>query len=178
MEWGTWTQPGIMTTSDGEKYAYPYSGAYVWGSPTTDSEMATLKSNAIVGNYSGTAWGTYYNNQTVTNLSNGTFSGTVNFASQTVSNFNVNVSDSGKSFAITGASGSFSGGTSNFTINSSTGTWKFDGTRTATPSLSGASGTVYGNDANKGKYIGGVYKAATGTSYSDKQIVGGIQGSR
>jgi hypothetical protein len=177
MEWGTWTQPGIMTTSDGSKYAYPYNGAYVLGSPTTDSEMATLKSNAIVGNYSGTSWGTYYTSQTATNLT-GTFSGTVNFASQSVSNFNVNVSGSGKSFAISGASGSFSGGTSNFTINSNTGTWQFDGTCTATPSLSGANGTVYGNDASKGNYIGGVYKAANGTSSSNKQIVGGFQGSK
>jgi hypothetical protein len=187
MEWGTWTQPVTMVTNDGHNSTYEYAnqGAYVWGSPTTDSEMATLKSNAVVGNYSGTAWGTYLNAGSYGSLSpgsgtsvTGTFSGTVNFASQSVSNFYVDVSGGGKSFKISGASGSFSGGTSNFTINSNTGTWTFDGTCTATPSLSGANGTVYGNDANKGNYIGGVYKAANGTSSSSKQIVGGFQGSK
>jgi hypothetical protein len=159
---------------------YNNSGAYVWGSPTTDSEMATLKSNAITGNYSGTAWGNVMSTGSsspsplATTALTGTFSGTVNFASQSVTNFNVNVSgDGSKSVVISNASGSFSGGTSTFTINPDTGTWQVNGQSTAT-NYSGATGTVYGNDANKGQYIGGVWK----TGNSSYKATGGFQGSK
>ncbi|MCX5827506.1 MAG: FecR domain-containing protein [Deltaproteobacteria bacterium] len=174
MSWGTWTQAEAMSGS-GCDYYFKNQGAYVWGSPTTDSEMATLKSNAITGTYSGNAWGTYFvANSAGTDLK-GTFSSTVNFASQTpITNFTINVADASntKTVAISGATGTFSGTTgqtSTFAISS--GTWKINNT---TATNTGASGTVYGNGTDKGKYIGGVWQAG----YSTDKAVGGFQGSK
>jgi hypothetical protein len=172
MSWGTWTQTSAMGIS-GTDYFFKNEGAYVWGNVTADSEMATLKSNAITANYSGAAWGTYFaGNSAGTNL-NGNFSGTVNFASQQVTDFNVNVADTSKTKTvdINGASGSFGGGTSSFTITSGSGTWKINNN---TADTKGASGSFYGHGEDKAKHIGGVWKAG----YSSDQAVGGFQGSR
>ncbi len=177
MEWGTWTQSNTMSMGgSGSSYDFMNQGAYVWGSATTDSEMATLKSNMITANYSGNAWGTYFVGNSPGTAMTGTFSGTVNFASPAVTGFNVNVSGGGNSVAIAGASGSFNSGTgqtSTFTINPSSGTWMINGIGTATEK--GASGTVYGNKADAGKYIGGVWKAGD-SAYG--RAVGGFQGSK
>jgi hypothetical protein len=172
MEWGTWTQTNAMSTTTGMDYYFNNKGAYVWGSPTTVDEMTTLKQNAITGNYSGPAWGTYFvGGGSGTNMT-GNFSGTVNFASPAITNFNVSVNGGGNSVVISGASGSFNGGTSTFTIDSAnTGTWTINQTVADTK---GASGTVYGNGTDKGKYVGGVWKAGVGGS----QAVGGFQGSK
>jgi hypothetical protein len=177
MEWGTWTQATAMSTS---MYSYDFmnQGAYVWGSPTSDSEMATLKSNMIIANYSGPAWGTYFVGNSAGTSMNGTFSGTVNFASPAVTGFNVNVSGGGNSVVISNATGTFSpnaGATMNFTITPSTGTWAINSNTILSNTDKGASGTVYGNKADAGKYVGGVWKA--GFSASD-HAVGGFQGSK
>ena len=155
-------------------YDFRNQGAYVWGSATTDSEMATLKSNMITANYSGSAWGTYFVGNSAGTAMTGTFSGAVNFATPEVTGFNVNVSGGGKSVAITGAMGAFStatGQTSTFTITPSSGNWKING---APATDNGATGTVYGNGADKGKYVGGVWK----TGFSMDHAVGGFQGSK
>jgi hypothetical protein len=171
MSWGNWTQTSAMGIS-GTNYYFNNKGAYVWGSPTTDSEMASLKQNAMTGTYTGPAWGTYFvGGGSGTNMT-GSFSGTVNFASPAVTNFNVSVSGGGNSVVISGALGSFSGGTSTFTIDSAnSGTWTINGN---TATTKGATGTVYGNGTDKGKYVGGVWKAG----YSTNQAVGGFQGSK
>jgi hypothetical protein len=173
MEWGTWTQSSAMDIS-GTNYYFKNEGAYVWGSPTTDSEMATLKSNAIQGTYSGPAWGTYFVGNSAGTKLDGTFNGTVNFASSAVTGFNVDVSGGGNNVKITNATGSFSSATgqqSTFTIDSGSGTWNINNT---TASTKGASGTVYGNGTDKGKYIGGVWQAG----YSTDKAVGGFQGKK
>ncbi|MFA5183790.1 MAG: FecR family protein [Syntrophales bacterium] len=179
MEWGTWTQTNAMSTTTGMDYYFNNKGAYVWGSPTTVDEMTTLKQNAITGNYSGPAWGTLFAaGGTGTSLT-GNFNGTVNFSSQTITNFKIDVSPTGAgtqtpTVYISGASGNFSNGTSTFTINTSQGeTWQIKG-NTSDPAKSGASGTVYGNGPDKGKYIGGVWKAGDGVD----RAVGGFQGSK
>lgn len=180
MAWGTWTQTEPMLINQ-TNYYFKNEGAYVSGSPTTDNEMATLKSNMITANYSGPAWGTYFvENSTGTKL-DGTFSGTVNFASPAVTDFNINVSGGGKSVAITNGTGSFitdtAGAKSTFTITPASGTWTIQNQSSPmTADNKGASGTVYGNGADKGKYIGGVWKA--GYSYSNEQAVGGFQGKK
>ncbi|MEI7636287.1 MAG: FecR family protein [Syntrophus sp. (in: bacteria)] len=173
MEWGTWTQATAMSDTM-NSYDFRNQGAYVWGSATTDSEMATLKSNMITANYSGSAWGTYFVGNSAGTAMTGTFSGAVNFATPEVTGFNVNVSGGGKSVAITGAMGAFStatGQTSTFTITPSSGNWKING---APATDNGATGTVYGNGADKGKYVGGVWK----TGFSMDHAVGGFQGSK
>ena len=176
MEWGTWTQTTAMNIS-GCDYFFNDKGAYVWGSPTTADEMATLKSNAITGNYSGPAWGTLFaaggNGTSLT----GNFNGSVNFASQTITNFKIDVSPTGAGTAtptvyISGASGSFSNGTSTFAITTGQGeTWNIKGSPATTK---GASGTVYGNGTDKGKYVGGVWQAG----YLNDKAVGGFQGKK
>jgi hypothetical protein len=175
MEWGEWTQTNAMTTSNGTYY-FNNNGAYVWGTPTTDAEMNDLRKIPTgAGTYSGNAWGTYFTTGGGTSMT-GTFSGTVNFTSNQVTNFNVNVSDgNSKSVSISSATGNFSttaGQKSTFLIDSATGTWKINNTTLGTGDTNkGASGTVYGNT---GQYIGGVWTVGKGSDLA----TGGFQGKK
>jgi hypothetical protein len=149
MEWGTWTQ-------------------------TTDAEMIDLrKLPGGQGVYSGSAWGTYFAAGSSGTPLTGTFSGTVNFTTPAIKDFNVNVSGGGKTVSIANATGNFTGTTSSFVINPNTGTWRIGATGSETMAGNkSASGTVYGNT---GQYIGGVWKAGSSTA---DQAVGGFQGSK
>jgi hypothetical protein len=156
MEWGTWTQTVPMSTSSGT-YFFNNSGAYVWGTPTTDAEMNDLrKLPGGQGVYSGNAWGTYYAAGNPGTPLAGTFHGTVNFTNQTITDFNIDVSGGGKTVSIANATGNFPGATSSFVIDPNTGNWKIGATGAeAMAGNKSASGTVYGNT---GQYVGGVWK--------------------
>jgi hypothetical protein len=79
-----------------------------------------------------------------------------------------------KTVNINGASGSFTGTTSSFTIDPNNGgTWKIQNNDAAT-NAAGAYGTVYGNSADAGKYVGGVWKISDGTY----KAAGGFQGKK
>ncbi len=173
MEWGTWTQPAAMYIN-GTNYYFKNEGAYVWGDPTTADQMATLKTNSIQGTYSGNAFGTFFSTANTGTQLTGTFSGSINFASPAVTDFNVSVTGAGsKSVTISGATGTFSASTSTFTINPATGTWVIsDGSTPAAATIKGATGTVF----NNGNGVGGAWKAGrTGTSI---QAVGGFVGTK
>ena len=81
----------------------------------------------------------------------GTFNCGVNFDTDAISNFNVNVSGNGHSAAIENASGAF--GSSHFNIDNTTGTWKLNGAAVA-GTAKGAHGSLYGPN---GEYIGGAW---------------------
>ncbi len=173
MEWGTWTQTTAMNIS-GTDYYFNNEGAYVWGTPTTDAEMIDLrKLPGGQGVYSGSAWGTYFAAGSSGTPLTGTFSGTVNFTTPAINDFNVNVSGGGKTVSIANATGNFTGTTSSFVINPNTGTLRIGATGCETMAGNkSASGTVYGNTW---QYIGGVWKAGSSTA---DQAVGGFQGSK
>lgn len=165
LEWGTWTQPSDMLLN-GTNYSFKNQGAYVWGDFTTEAQMATLKSNAPTGVYSGTAWGTMFGGNGAGTDMTGSFSAVVNFASPAISNFNVSVAGGSNSVTITNASGSFSGATSHFTISPSSGNWTINST-SATDKA--AYGSVYGTGGNA---IGGTWAVGG----SGQHAVGGYQG--
>ncbi|MDQ5984959.1 MAG: hypothetical protein CSYNP_00657 [Syntrophus sp. SKADARSKE-3] len=167
MEWGTWTQPNAMTAG-GVNYSFSRAGAYVWGDPTTDAQMASLKNSSTTGTYSGTSWGTYFTGGTSGVAMTGTFSANVNFASPAVSTLNVNMSGGGNSASISNAAGSFTGATSNFTISPTSGTWTINSS--AATSKAGF-GSIYGSAGNA---MGGVFSAGT----SSECITGGFQGRK
>ena len=147
-EWGSWTQPSAVSIM-GTDYYFDNKGYYIWGDVTTDNQMASLKGIGLNATYSGSALGTYWTSSGGADM-NGTFSCNVNFVSPSISNFNVDVSGGGHSASIAGASGGFSGNSSQFTINPPiVSTWKLDGNSGASGS---ASGSVYGKN---GEAIGG-----------------------
>ena len=179
MEWGVWTQVNAMSTSN-DTYYFKNEGAYVWGTPTTDAEMNDLrKTPGGQGVYSGPAWGTYWVGNSAGTALTGNFNGTVDFTSNRVSNFKIDVSPTGAgtqtpTVYISGASGNFSttaGEKSSFTIDRTTGSWQINGNTAGTSDTKGASGTVYGNT---GQYVGGVWKVGKASD----QAVGGFQGSK
>jgi hypothetical protein len=98
----------------------------------------------------------------------GTFSSHVAFTSGLITDFGLSVSGDGHSASISGASGAFTGPTSQFAINGNTGTWEIDGTN---PDTKAASGSVYGPN---GDHMGGVWEIHEGTSHA----VGVFQGTR
>jgi hypothetical protein len=153
MEWGYWLQTQPMPGSSTAEYTFDNRGYYVFGDYTYDSRMSDLASNNVSGTYSGGACGTYWTDSGGANMS-GNFSAHVNFASGSISNFHVGVSGGGHSVAIDGATGSFFGGSSQFWVDASTGTWKIDA-YDGEAGKKEAYGSVYGPD---GQAIGGVWK--------------------
>ena len=103
--------------------------------------------------YSGNAWGTYrewtdHSTSSSTDMT-GTFGCSVNFDSLSVTDFNVSISGSGHTAKISEASGSF--GSSQFQINTETGSWTIDDNSV---SYRAANGSLYGPN---GEYIGGAF---------------------
>ncbi len=169
MEWGKWTQPVDMNAA-GYIYSFQKEGWYVWGDATTDAQMASLKQNSIVGNYTGPANGTILIGNAPINDLKGTFSAAVSFASSAIANFNVDVANGSNRVLISNAAGTFSGATSGFVISPSTGTWTING-NAATSTGKAAYGAVYGP---YGQDIGGVWRVSDGANKS----TGVFQGRR
>lgn len=174
-EWGYWTQPNPMSYGGSSSYYFDTRNYYIWGDRTSDANMSSLAAQNITGTYTGTAYGTYTWGDLASVVANmsGTFGTSVDFGAGTLSNFNLSVTGGGHSAAITGASGTFSGGTSSFTINGGTGTWTVDGAA-AIAAASAASGSVYGST---GQAIGGQWKTQkSGDSYNN--VTGIFQGTK
>jgi hypothetical protein len=165
MEWGHWTQPLVM--SDGTDAVYfDNRGYYVLGDYTTDSQMSVLAANNIAGTYSGGAYGTYWTSTGGADMS-GDFSTRVNFAAGSLSDFKVSVLGGGHSASVNGASGMFTGPSSQFEIDGATGAWQIDGS----PGTGEAAGSVYGPN---GDAIGGSWEIGDGTGHA----VGMFEGTR
>jgi len=166
MEWGSWTQPNIMTIGSME-YRFDNKGYYVWGDTTTDGQMAALASANLTATYSGSAYGTFWTAGGGADMT-GAFSTAVNFGTGTLSNFGFSVAGGGNSASLSGATGAFTGGTSQFNING--GTWTINGDTAGTYT---ANGSVYGAQAQA---IGGVW---SGSDQLNTQRASGIfQGTR
>ena len=149
-EWGYWTQPTLMPYGILSNYYFDTRNYYVWGDRTSDADMSSLAAQNISGTYSGTAYATYTKSDLISVTANmsGTFSSSVNFGAGTLSNFNIDVAGGGHSAVISGASGTFSGGTSLFNINTGIpSSWKVDNVAVTVPADKSASGSVYGNSA-------------------------------
>jgi TolB-like protein len=173
-EWGYWTQPNAMSDGYGSYY-FDTRSYYVWGDRTSDANMASLAAQSITGTYTGAAYGTYTESggQSLTANMSGTFSSSVNFGAGTLSNFNIDVAGGGHSAVISGASGTFSGETSLFTINTGgQSQWKIDG---ADATTAAASGSVYGST---GQAIGGQWRIQQIGDLSNKNVTGIFQGTR
>jgi hypothetical protein len=164
MEWGSWTQPTLMTDAGFNVYRFDNKGYYVWGDVTTNEQMAALAAANLVATYSGSAYGTYYTNTGGTDMT-GTFGTTVNFHTGQLNNFGINVAGGGNTVTLTGGTGNFTGGTSQFDING--GAWSINGGTDA----GSAYGSVYGGQAQA---IGGVWQANGGAG----QAAGMFQGTR
>jgi len=170
MEWGSWTQPVAMVGTEGgetpHSYYYENKGYYVNGARTTNAQMALLTGSAT---YSGNAYGTYWTSLTGTDMT-GTFSADVNFGTKAISNFNMSVKDNPESTtkiaSITGASGSFAGSSSQFTITGGTASI----TCGSTPQHI-TYGSVYGPS---GQAMGGVWAIQGGSA----QAAGVFQGTK
>jgi hypothetical protein len=152
------------------QYVFNNKGYWIAGDVTTDSQMSALAAANTTGTYSGSARGPYYGVSGGTDMS-GTFGCSVNFAagSNQITNFNMNVSGSGKSASITNGTGSFnpaSGYKSNFSLSS--GTVSITGSAGATQKTSGA---MYGSSAQA---VGGVWAIDGGAA----KAVGMFQGTR
>ena len=169
MDWGYWTQPQPMSNGI-YTYAFIDRGYYVEGDVTTDAQMAALKTNGVVGTYVGKAYGTYSYSGGVDHyyMPNGTFSATVNFSTQSISNFNFNVTDGTHTASVTGATGSFSGSTSQFNVTG--GTVSLTGSTTP---IHKSTGSIYGSN---GQAIGGIWGISGGTGYPS--AAGIFQGTR
>ena len=101
----------------------------------------------------------------------GEFSCIVNFNTDKISDFRVDVSGNGHSASINGASGSFS--SSQFEIDANTGTWKVDTATYGTSDDKKAYGSLYGPN---GQHIGGVW-GMINSDYKDG-VPGIFQGTR
>ena len=84
MEWGTWTQPIAMpvqiTAGQTTDFVFKNEGWYIWGEPTTEAQMATLKQGSFTATYNGTAQGAFFAAGGPGTRLAGTFNGTVNLA--------------------------------------------------------------------------------------------------
>jgi len=145
-EWGYWTMTAIPVVLSSYDHYVDNRAYYIFGDYTPDSAVA-----GISGTYSGSAWGTRWSLAGGTNMT-GDFSCTVSGSS--VSAFTLSVTGTGCSAGISGGSGDFTDGTSNFSITGATFT--LDGS--ATDVTGALAGGLYGPN---GEYIGGaggIYK--------------------
>jgi hypothetical protein len=176
-EWGSWMQPNAMS-NDAVTIIYRFDNTnyYIWGDPTPNNQMAALSANNVTGIYSGVSYGTYASGSgpaPVTADMSGSFNTVINFGSKTVSNFNINASGGGHNVTITGASGTFPGVDSQFTVNPSSGQWRLDGAPPFNMS-NGAHGSVFGSN---GQAVGGQWIILTGSN-SGPSAIGIFQGRR
>jgi hypothetical protein len=175
MEWGYWTQTEIMTSPSGDDYLVDNRGYYINGRVTTDSEMTDLAANNIRGDYTGSAYGTYWTQDGGTDMT-GAFKARVDFAEKSITDFNVNVGGGGHNVSISGGTGSFFGDSGEFSIdpNAPGSVWQIDG-HDAPSTHREAFGSVYGPDGEK---VGGVWKIDAGSSDGEGHATGIFEGSR
>ena len=175
MEWGYWTQTDIMTSPSGGEYLVDHRGYYINGRVTTDTEMSDLISNQMKADYTGSAHGTYWTEDGGTNMT-GSFKAHVDFAQKSVSEFGVSVSGDDHSVTISGASGAFTGNSSQFTIDPNTpgSVWQIDG-QDALDTKKEAYGSVYGPQGEK---VGGVWKLDAPSGDGEAHATGIFEGSR
>lgn len=171
-EWGYWTLP-IAFPADGNFFLIDNKAYYILGDHTPDAAMSGFNGT---GNFTGMALGTYYSVTGGTDMA-GDFSCQVDFNTNSISNFNMEVTGDGKSAAITGATGGFNSGSSHFELNSNSGTWILSNGATPfnPPTYRHSSGSLYGPNA---EHIGGAWAmeqsrtngdAAVGIFQGDKQ---------
>lgn len=175
MEWGYWTQTEIMTSPSGDEYLVDNRGYYINGRVTKDSEMSDLANNQIKADYIGSAHGTLWTEDGGTDMA-GKFKAHVDFAEKSISDFGLSVSGDEHNVTISGASGSFSGDSSQFAINPDTpgSVWQIDG-HDASPNHKEAYGSVYGPGGEK---VGGVWKLDVEASDGAAHATGIFEGSR
>jgi hypothetical protein len=169
-EWGYWTQPLAMSTTEAPSTLYYFvnKGYYVTGDLTTDAQIAALRTGGVVGNYTGKAYGTHFLYGGAATDMTGTFSTTVNFATSQVTNFNVNVSGGSASASITGAFGTLSGNTGTFQLTPDVSMVAISGSINPGGIANGA---VYGSS---GQAVGGVW----GVKGNASSATGMFQGTR
>ncbi|MCX5856044.1 MAG: FecR family protein [Deltaproteobacteria bacterium] len=141
LEWGYWTIPDAFTVG-GVSYVFDNKGYWING--TNTPSMSGFTGTA---GYSGSAYGTYWSSSGGVDMT-GSFDCGVNFSTAAISNFALNVSGSGKSATISGASGTFN---NDATFNITGGSWNLNG---YTPDYQSCQGSFYGSDA---KYMGGAW---------------------
>lgn len=148
MEWGIWTtyyKPPMVDTDTGIEHSFKHRGYYFAGEHTTDSQMAALHGSLGEVTYSGRAWGKHYQ-QSAGLAMEGGFTAKVDFGSPSVTDFDMQVSGNGHSASIADAQGGFAGSSSQFELNTATGTWKVDG---AAAQYKHARGGLFGDQGQK-----------------------------
>ena len=183
LDYGTWNQPVAMTLPSSAAIFIYNNGYYVRGLNTTNSQMAALNSSPVAAVYSGQAWGTAFTYDSTTGIpmdssvGTGTFNATVNFGpSPSVTNINIAVSNTAqnKNVNISGATGTFTSGASQFTF-SNTGTWNMNGSTLPTGSgyVKSGYGSLFGDIGQAVAVIYGIrtnypYQGATGMGVAIK----------
>lgn len=163
-EWGYWTMTKAFQMSDGYDYYFDNKGYYIYGDPTPDATVSGFHGTA---SYSGNAWGTYFCSETGTDMT-GTFNASVNFDTDSITDFNLSVAsgDNSRKATIENATGFFS--SSHFTLSG--GRWTL--TPGGTVSDYSGAGSLYGPN---GQYIGGAWGMYL---YSTQGANGIFQGSK
>ena len=158
MEWGWWESATQTIDDGGTNYYLMARGHYVTGNPTENMPTSGTY------NYTGTTSGTFIDGTNGTPIS-GTVSCTVNFATNSLSNFQLDASNGTtgvgqRSVSFTSGSATLSG--AQFTVTGITGSLNLDGTP-HTIDTSRITGSFYGNTA---KYMGGVWAVEDSTDKS------------
>ena len=166
LEWGYWTMPDSVTI-DNKTYLIDNRGYYIFGDDT--SSMPTAGS----ATYSGDAYGTYWTSSggvsMGVDLNEGEFTCKVDFATDTISDFDMQVRDTPTDASYTA---SILDGTASInadgTFSITNGDWRLKGTP---PDHKMCHGSFYGTDAD---YIGGAWGMYKGT----EGAVGIFEGAR
>lgn len=174
LSWGHWTQP-IAMSDDVNRFYFNNRGYYLSGDYTLDDQMNALSSSNMTGTYNGKANGTYFTAEGDSTLS-GAFRAKVDFATNTITDFDVSVEGCGHTATIFDATGTFSESSplSEFVIDGTTGRWTID---EIAADYAEASGTLYGSSAEA---IGGIWGMAATDDSTDAvhQAAGMFQGTR
>jgi len=168
MIWGGWRQPYAMTGGGIEHY-FDYRGYFFVGDYTTDSQMAALQNSLGVVTYSGHVWAKHAQQPAGTDMS-GSFTAQVDFSSPSITDFDMSASGGGHSASITDAHGDFTGNSSQFVINPSSGTWKVDNVSALHKQ---ARGGLYGDQGQKMGVIWAIKETSGSSNLAWGMCVGG-----
>lgn len=148
LEWGSWDSSYEEPDGFGGVSTVPGQTFYVSGGATTDNQINALRTQNMVGTYSGTSFGVI-RGVGIYSETQGSFSTTINFGSSAITNFNLNMTGGGNTAIITNGAGTLgnNGGAGSFRVTSGTATVN------ALPATEwNATGRVYGN---QGQAVGG-----------------------